>query len=204
MGMGYADFGGGPAGSHGDHADHGWDGPPPQPGDVSVAELTGPQDGVPDVAVTLTAARGSFRLASGERIDGYTLNGTSPGPEIRATQGDLVEVTLVNENVSGGATLHWHGIDVPNAEDGVAGVTQDAVPVGGTKVYRFLAEDPGTYWYHSHQVSHEQVKQGLFGVVVIEPPAGSEAGLPDVVAAVHTYSGRRTISGRTGTQTVET
>ena len=156
------------------------------------------------MAVTLTAAHGSFRLASGERIDGYTLNGTSPGPEIRATQGDLVEVTLMNESVTDGATLHWHGIDVPNAEDGVAGVTQDAVPVGGTKVYRFLAEDTGTYWYHSHQVSHEQVKQGLFGVIVIEPPAGTEAGLPDVVAAVHAYGGRRTISGRTGTQTVET
>ncbi len=63
-----------------------------------MAELTGPQEGVPDVAVTLTAASSSFRLATGEQVDGYTLNGTSPGPEISATQGDLVEVTLLNEN----------------------------------------------------------------------------------------------------------
>ena len=66
-------------------------------------------------------------------------------------------------------TLHWHGVDVPNAEDGVAGVTQDAVPVGGAHVYRFVAEDAGTYWYHSHQVSHEQVRGGLFGTLVVDP-----------------------------------
>ena len=83
--------------------------------------------------------------------------------------GDLVQVTLVNESVPDGATLHWHGIDVPNAEDGVAGVTQDAVPVGGKHVYRFKAEQAGTYWYHSHQVSSDEVKGGLFGTIVIAP-----------------------------------
>ena len=64
----------------------------------------------------------------------------------------------------GGVALHWHGLDVPNAMDGVAGVTQDAVLVGGEYVYRFVAEQVGTYWYHSHQVSHEQVIGGLFGL----------------------------------------
>ena len=57
----------------------------------------------------------------------------------------------------------------PNAEDGVAGVTQDAVPVGGSHVYRFVVEDAGTFWYHSHQVSHAQVRGGLFGVLVVAP-----------------------------------
>ena len=107
-------------------------------------------------------------------MEGYTLNGTSPGPTIRARQGDLVEVTLVNESVADGTTLHWHGIDVPNAADGVAGVTQDAVPVGGRLVYRFVAEDAGTYWYHSHQMSHEQVERGLLGAVVIEAETAPE------------------------------
>ena len=46
----------------------------------------------------------------------------------------------MNESVADGATLHWHGIDVPNAADGVAGITQDAVPVGGRHVYRFVAD----------------------------------------------------------------
>ena len=122
MDMGYADYGGGPAGACGTAVTTTVGRPPPQPGDVSVADLTGPQDG--------DAGRGghadrrpqaAFRLASGEQVDGYTLNGTVAGPEIRAQQGDLVEVTLVNKDVPDGVTLHWHGIDVPNAEDGVAG-----------------------------------------------------------------------------------
>ena len=108
-------------------------------------------------------------MATGETVEGYTLNHESPGPLIRAQQGDLVEVTLINDSITGGVALHWHGVDVPNAEDGVAGVTQDAVRPGEQHVYRFVAEDPGSYWYHSHQVSHEQVRGGLFGVLVVNP-----------------------------------
>jgi FtsP/CotA-like multicopper oxidase with cupredoxin domain len=78
----------------------------------------------------------------GRSISGFTVNGTSPGPEIRAMQGQLIEVHLRNESVADGITLHWHGIDVPNAMDGVAGVTQDAVPVGGEFTYRFVLGRP--------------------------------------------------------------
>ena len=66
-----------------------------------------------------------------------------PGPELRVHQGDLVEVTLRNKDVKDGVTIHWHGVDLPNAEDGVAGVTQDAVPPGGSYVYRFRATRSG-------------------------------------------------------------
>ncbi|WP_328320379.1 multicopper oxidase family protein [Kribbella sp. NBC_00382] len=190
MDMGYADYGGGPSMTMpmGDHMHH---------GDTSVADLTGPKTGKPDVAVTLIARKQKFTLPSGETVDGFTLNGSSPGPLIQAKQGDLVEVTLVNESVPDGATLHWHGIDVPNAEDGVAGVTQDAVSVGGKHVYRFKAEQQGTYWYHSHQVSSEEVRDGLFGTIVI---GGAQ---DDVIAAIHTYDGKRTINGRTGEQRLD-
>ncbi len=186
MEMGAADYGGGAAPMEGH-----------QHGAKAVADLTGPRTGTPDVTVTLVARKERITLASGERVDGYTLNGTSPGPLIRARRGDLVEVTLVNESVKGGTTLHWHGVDLPNAEDGVAGVTQDAVPVGGRHVYRFVAEHPGTYWYHSHQVSDAQVRGGLLGPLVIEPSG------QDVVALVHKYDKRRTISGRTGQSRVD-
>jgi FtsP/CotA-like multicopper oxidase with cupredoxin domain len=168
--MGYADQGGGPVAEH------------RHTGGLSVADLRGPT-GEPDVRVTLTARK------EGDR---YTLNGATPGPEIRARQRQLIEVTLVNESVPDGVTLHWHGVDVPNGEDGVAGVTQDAVGRGGRHVYRFVAVDAGTYWYHSHQASHEQVRGGLFGALVIGPPGN------DPVVAVHTYWGYRTINGRPG------
>jgi FtsP/CotA-like multicopper oxidase with cupredoxin domain len=92
------------------------------------------------VAVTLTARRETHKGTAG-----YTLNHLSLGPEIRARQGQLVEVTLVNESVPDGMTLHWHGVDLPNAEDSVAAVTQDAVSPGGSYVYRFVAQDAGTY-----------------------------------------------------------
>ena len=193
MDMGYHDYGGGEVpesmmgmddSSHQmSHMDHGGMGEP-----VSVETLTGPS-GQPDESVTLTAREGDVELGGeGDRsVSGYTINDQSPGPTIVIHAGDLLEVTLVNESVSDGITLHWHGVDVPNGEDGVAGVTQDAVEEGEKFVYRFVVDDPGTYWYHSHQVSDKQVSGGLFGPLVVLPASSdgvdtdrSEPGsLPD-------------------------
>ena len=136
---------------------------------TSVTQLVADPARPADVRVTLEARQERFVIPGGQAVDGYTIGGSSPGPVIRARQGQLVEVTLVNQSVADGVTLHWHGVDVPNAEDGVAGITQDAVPVGGRHVYRFFATDAGTYWYHSHQMSHEQVERGLLGPLVVDP-----------------------------------
>jgi FtsP/CotA-like multicopper oxidase with cupredoxin domain len=217
MDMGYPDYGGGPQPGDHDVAMVGMSGMPGMPGGSptsnravptdsslgarSVNSLTVGTDRLADVKVTLTARRQSFALAGGRVVDGYTLNGTSPGPEIRAVQGQLLEVRLVNESVPDGITLHWHGVDVPNAMDGVAGVTQDAVPIGGSFVYRFVLDQVGTYWYHSHQVSHEQVLGGLLGALIVTPAAtesGFGAADVDQVAVVHLYDGKRTINGFDG------
>ena len=171
-------------------------------GGRDVTTLVEPDQGRPDVEVTLTARRQKVTVPGGPTLTAYTLNGTTPGPTIRAQEGDLVQVTLVNESVPDGTSLHWHGIDVPNAEDGVAGVTQDAVPVGGRHVYRFRAKQVGTYWYHSHQVSHEQVIKGLLGAVVVTPRAGI-GGDVDVLGLAHLYAGRRAVAGRAGDVPVE-
>jgi len=212
MEMGYVDRGGvtGPAG-HDGHGGPGVPGPATSTrgaGDVvDVTSLTADPDRPPDVEVTLTARAERFELASGRTVDGYTLNGGSPGPLIEATEGQLVQVRLVNESVPDGITLHWHGVDVPNAEDGVAGVTQDAVAAGQEHTYRFVAEQVGTFWYHSHQVSHEQVRRGLLGPLVIRPAAPDaarqDAAVEDVVALSHTYDGARTLNGRQGDVRVE-
>ena len=171
-------------------------------GGRDVTTLVEPDQGPPDVEVTLTARRQKVTIAGGPTLTAYTLNGTTPGPTIRAREGDLVQVTFVNESVPGGATLHWHGIDVPNAEDGVAGVTQDAVPIGGRHVYRFRADQVGTYWYHSHQVSHEQVVKGLLGAIVVTP-SGGLGGDVDVVGLAHLYAGKRAVQGKVGDVPVE-
>ncbi len=200
MDMGVVDLGGGPAPADG-HAGHGGQSATNArvaPTGSSVDDLVADVEGPPDVSEELVAAHGAVTLESGRKVTGYSLNGTSPGPLIEATEGDLVEVAVRNESVPDGMTLHWHGIDVPNSVDGVAGVTQDAVDVGEEHTYRFVAEDPGTYWYHSHQVSHEQVIGGLFGALVVHP-ADQRPGDPvDALAVAHTYSGTRTLNGEEG------
>jgi FtsP/CotA-like multicopper oxidase with cupredoxin domain len=184
MDMGYVDDGGAAHRSHGAHGSTA----------RSVTTLIADPDRPADVSVTLTARKERFRLASGREIDGYTLNGQSPGPLIEATVGQLVQVRLVNASVPDGVTVHWHGVDVPNAADGVAGVTQDAVTIGHEYVYRFVADQVGTFWYHSHQVSHAQVVGGLLGPLVVRPAAPT-ADVTDVVALTHIYGGVRTLNG---------
>lgn len=196
MEMGTVELGGGP-GDAGGHAHHGAHG---ALGVTTVPQLRDTSPSPPAVSVTLTARREVFRLPTGRTVDGYTVNGTSPGPEIRVRQGDLVEIRFRNASVPDGATLHWHGVDVPNGDDGVAGVTQDAVAPGGEFVYRFRPPDAGTFWYHSHQVSHVQVQRGLLGAFVVLP-RGPQAE-PEVTAVSHTFDGARTVNGHEGGVTV--
>jgi len=85
------------------------------------------------------------RAATALTPEAWTFNGSVPGPEITAVQGDLLEVTLTNVDIDSGVTLHWHGYDVPNSEDGAPGVTQEAVKPGGGHVCRFVAHQVGTY-----------------------------------------------------------
>ncbi|MDF0512994.1 multicopper oxidase family protein [Agromyces sp. H3Y2-19a] len=159
---------------------------------VSVADLRTPADpGRRTDRFTLTAKRSLVVLDDGATIDAWTFDGQVPGPELRVREGDLVEVELRNDDIAAGVTLHWHGVDVPNGEDGVAGVTQDAVLPGDSFDYRFVADEPGTYWYHTHQGSAEGVRKGLYGMLVVEPadpprPADG-AGTLDVSAPVHTF-----------------
>jgi FtsP/CotA-like multicopper oxidase with cupredoxin domain len=176
MDLGVVEAGGGPA--PGEHAAH---------RGVSIARLEGPT-GKPDVRFTLTAKKASVRLSSGRTVDALTFDGRLPGPELRMRRGDLVEVTLVNEDVEDGVSIHWHGVDVPNAEDGVAGVTQDAVEPGDRYTYRFRPDQAGTFWYHTHQVSADNVARGLYGPLVILPERSEASGF-DFTAVVHNFSG---------------
>jgi FtsP/CotA-like multicopper oxidase with cupredoxin domain len=102
-------------------------------------------------------------------------------------EGELVQVTLVNKDVREGVSIHWHGVDLPNAEDGVAGVTQASVQPGGSYVYRFRASVAGTYWYHSHQHSADEVERGLYGALVVLSRRPAEP--LDLVALAHTLHG---------------
>jgi FtsP/CotA-like multicopper oxidase with cupredoxin domain len=198
MEMGYLDYGGGAQLNPGvgGHSGHGQgNGHDHHSGPArSITDLVADPSRPADVRVDLVTRQQELSIG-GRSVAGFTVNGTSPGPEIRVRQGQLVEVHLRNESVAAGVALHWHGVDVPNAMDGVAGVTQDAVPVGGQFTYRFVADRAGSFWYHSHQVSNPQVAGGLLGSLVVTPKSGI-AQLVDVSAVAHTYGGLRTINGK--------
>lgn len=189
MSMGYPELGGGSAAS-------GSEGPHTHSDGVDIRTLVPDPKRPPDVRVALVARAERISLPGVAPFDGFTLNGTTPGPTIRAQAGELLQVTVTNDNVPDGMTLHWHGVDLPNAMDGVAGVTQDAVAPGHSFVYRFVAEE-GTYWYHSHQVSHPQVSRGLLGALVVTGANPNPVAV-DVTALVHTYGASRTINGAVG------
>ena len=100
------------------------------------------------------------------RLWGY--NGSMPGPTIETIEGDRVRVILKNE-LPEPTTIHWHGLEVPNAMDGAGGVTQPPVPPGGTFVYEFTLHQVGTYMYHTGFNMMKQDGMGLGGFFVIHP-----------------------------------
>jgi FtsP/CotA-like multicopper oxidase with cupredoxin domain len=143
---------------------------------TSITQLVAAPGTQPVRAFTLTAAPTT--------AGGFAYNGTVPGPLLRVRQGDRLRVTLVN-HLPVATTLHWHGIRVPAAEDGVAGITQDAVAPGAAFTYSFVADEAGTFWYHSHQDTGHQVPAGLFGALVVDPAAGPPADVVDRTVLLH-------------------
>ncbi|KAK3385816.1 laccase [Podospora didyma] len=100
------------------------------------------------------------------------INGGILGPTITADWGDTIQVTVINNLVTNGTSMHWHGMHQRNSNlhDGANGVTECPIPPkGGTHVYRFLATQYGTSWYHSHFSA--QYGNGVVGPIVINGPA---------------------------------
>ena len=127
----------------------------------------------PTRTLRLAAARQHLVGARNPDTAVWTYNGGVPGPELRFKQGERLRIEVENA-LDVDTTVHWHGIRLPNAMDGVPGVTQKPIGTGGRFVYEFDLPDAGTYWYHPHLGSPEQVGRGLYGALVVEernPPA---------------------------------
>ncbi|MEO1694423.1 MAG: multicopper oxidase family protein, partial [Pseudomonadota bacterium] len=97
----------------------------------------------------------------------WGFDGAVPGPELRVRQGAELAVRFQN-GIDQPATIHWHGIRIDNAMDGVPGMTQRPVLPGEDFDYRFVCPDAGTYWYHPHKGASEQVGRGLYGALIVE------------------------------------
>jgi FtsP/CotA-like multicopper oxidase with cupredoxin domain len=116
----------------------------------------------------LTCAETKWEVEPEMIIDAMTYNGILPGPEIRVTEGDKVRVIVHNE-MQQSTSVHWHGVIVPNDQDGVPYITQPPIRPGETFTYEFQVKNPGSHMYHSHHNAAEQVTRGLLGAFIIEP-----------------------------------
>ena len=106
--------------------------------------------------------------------DVWAYDGIVPGPTIRARKGQEISIEVVNL-LDQPTTIHWHGIRIENSMDGVAGLTQPPIQPGESFIYRFTPPDAGTYWYHPHNRSWEQLARGLYGALIVEGDAKSDS-----------------------------
>jgi FtsP/CotA-like multicopper oxidase with cupredoxin domain len=134
---------------HSDHDDH-------DPADRFPTDPSGlPEAGRPALleraggdTLELTVAPVAKRLGDTTvRMLGY--NGAIPGPTLKVPQGAEITVHVTNHGDLD-TTVHWHGLRLENAYDGVPHETQAPIPVGGQFTYRVQFPDPGVYWYHPH------------------------------------------------------
>lgn len=124
------------------------------------------------VEVHLEAAKTEVQWVEGSPTEVWAYNGQVPGPLIHARVGDTLRVVFDNALPNDDTTIHWHGLRIPDDQDGVPMIV-DPVGPGESFTYAFTLPDPGTYWYHPHVAANEQVERGLQGVIVIdeaEPP----------------------------------
>jgi FtsP/CotA-like multicopper oxidase with cupredoxin domain len=111
-----------------------------------------------------------WEVIPGTMVEAWTYNGVTPGPEIRVTEGDKVRINVTNE-LPQSTAVHWHGLMVPNSQDGVPFITQPPIKPGQSFTYEFPIREGnvGAHMYHSHHNSAFQVTKGLLGAFIIEP-----------------------------------
>jgi FtsP/CotA-like multicopper oxidase with cupredoxin domain len=122
----------------------------------------------------LTAAPVRWTLTGDVKMTAWAYNGTVPGPMIRVNEGDKVRINVKNE-LPEATSVHWHGIPVPNAMDGVPPFTQKAIEPGESFTYEFTASPAGSFMYHSHVETDKQIPLGLYAPFIIDPKDSSAA-----------------------------
>jgi len=116
----------------------------------------------------LTARKIRWETAPGQTVEGWAYNDQIPGPQIRVREGDRVRLILKNE-LPESTAVHFHGLEIPNDQDGVPFITQPPIKPGKSFTYEFNAPNPGSHMYHSHHNAATQVGLGMLGAFIIEP-----------------------------------
>lgn len=131
---------------------------------LAALERTG---GAAEIRLKAAPAAVPLRGAGNPAVKVWAYNSQVPGPVIRVRQGDRLRVNIEN-GLREDTSIHWHGVRVPNAMDGVPHLTQDPIRPGGRFTYEFVVHDAGTYWFHPHHRSFEQVGRGLYAPLIVE------------------------------------
>ncbi len=124
------------------------------------------------------AAQQVTRTVAGKEENLLAYNGQLPGPLLRAKQGQAATIEFKNE-LPYETTVHWHGLRLDNAFDGVPDVTQKPVKPGESFRYELKFPDPGLYWYHPHLREDRQQELGLYGAILVEPAETDYYGKAD-------------------------
>ncbi|MDO8732603.1 MAG: multicopper oxidase family protein [Actinomycetota bacterium] len=110
----------------------------------------------------------------GRVVNTWAFGNTIPGIPLRATAGDRVQVAFKN-SLPMATSVHWHGLQIVNAMDGVPGVTTPETPTGGTFDFDFVVPNAGTHWFHPHHGL--QMDRGLYAPFIVDE--ASEPGAYD-------------------------
>lgn len=125
-------------------------------------------DGVREIRMAAAPGQASL-VGSNPPTEVLGYDGQVPGPTLRLQQGEPVRI-IVENRLDQDTTVHWHGIRLPNAMDGVPGLTQPPIKPGESFVYEFTPPDAGTFWYHPHANSLQQLGRGLAGALIVDAP----------------------------------
>lgn len=143
-------------------------------------------DGVKEFHLVAEEVEHEFAPGCRARCWGY--NGTTPGPTIEAVEGDRVRLFVTNR-LREPTTVHWHGIDLPNGMDGIAGLNQPSIKPGETYVYEYTLRQHGTHMYHPHADEMTQMAFGMMGLFIIHPRDGEEVPVDrDYAFLLHNYA----------------
>lgn len=132
----------------------------------------------------LLAEPATVELVPGFKTDVLTFNGNVPAPVIRAKQGQPVRIEFTN-NLAEPTTIHWHGLRIPIEMDGVPFLSQKPIMPGETFIYEFTPPDAGTFWYHPHMNSVEQLGRGLVGAFVVEESIKPDFDIDETLILKH-------------------
>ncbi|HXI17658.1 MAG TPA: multicopper oxidase domain-containing protein, partial [Chloroflexota bacterium] len=126
-------------------------------------------DGVKEFRLTVGMLR--WNILPKVEVAAMAYNGQVPGPRLRLTAGERARFIIKNE-LAEETTVHWHGQQIPNEQDGAGAITQRPIRPGETYTYEWSPPVAGTFFYHTHSRADVQQTLGLYGALIVDPPPG--------------------------------